>query len=79
LHSLAPILTQPCMLLWLRLRKWPLIPHRLPLHHNYTVPLVDQAKQFVDNASHVLSHPKGQTLIAWFEGINDTGRFVGKL
>jgi hypothetical protein len=45
----------------------------LPLHHNYTIPLVDQVAQYVKYASKVLPHPKGKTLTAWWIGINDTG------
>lgn len=46
---------------------------RLPLHHNYTVPLVDQVNQWVAYASVVLPHPPRETLTTWWIGINDTG------
>ncbi|EIN12675.1 hypothetical protein PUNSTDRAFT_60790 [Punctularia strigosozonata HHB-11173 SS5] len=45
----------------------------LPLHHNFTVPLVDQVKQFVTYAKDVIPHPAKKTLTAWWIGINDTG------
>ncbi|KAK7048420.1 carbohydrate esterase family 16 protein [Favolaschia claudopus] len=45
----------------------------LPLHHNFTVPLVDQVNQWVTFASKVLPHPTAETLTAWWIGINDTG------
>ncbi|KAJ6508711.1 hypothetical protein C8R45DRAFT_450782 [Mycena sanguinolenta] len=44
----------------------------LPLHHNYTIPLVDQVNQWATYASNVLPHPNGETLTAWWIGINDT-------
>lgn len=47
--------------------------HRLPLHHNFTVDLVDEVKQWVQFASHVVPHPAAETLVAWWIGINDTG------
>ncbi|KAI8986232.1 hypothetical protein BD414DRAFT_488049 [Trametes punicea] len=45
----------------------------LPLHHNFTVDLVDEVKQWVVYASDVLPHPPAETLVAWWIGINDTG------
>ncbi|TFK40833.1 hypothetical protein BDQ12DRAFT_648133 [Crucibulum laeve] len=48
----------------------------LPLHHDFTVPLVDQVNQWVQFASKVISHPVGQTLTTWWIGINDTGDTV---
>ncbi|EIW59682.1 uncharacterized protein TRAVEDRAFT_121791 [Trametes versicolor FP-101664 SS1] len=45
----------------------------LPLHHNFTVDLVDEVKQWVQFASHVVPHPAAETLVAWWIGINDTG------
>ncbi|KAJ3516700.1 hypothetical protein NLJ89_g956 [Agrocybe chaxingu] len=44
----------------------------LPLHHDYTVPLVDQVKQWSTYAADFISHLAGQTLAAWWTGINDT-------
>jgi hypothetical protein len=52
---------------------------RLPLHHNFTVPLVDQVTQYLDFASHVLPHPAGKTITAWWIGINDTGDVVNNV
>ncbi|KAL1760358.1 hypothetical protein FB107DRAFT_202972 [Schizophyllum commune] len=49
----------------------------LPLHHGFTVALVDQVKQYVEYAANVLPHPEGETLTAWWIGINDTGDTVG--
>ncbi|KAI5896838.1 uncharacterized protein SCHCODRAFT_02533337 [Schizophyllum commune H4-8] len=49
----------------------------LPLHHDFTVPLVDQVAQYVEYAADVLPHPAGETLTAWWIGINDTGDTVG--
>jgi len=49
----------------------------LPLHHNFTVPLVDQVNQWVTYASKVIPHPVGETLTAWWIGINDTGDSLG--
>ncbi|KAG6907874.1 hypothetical protein DXG01_007038 [Tephrocybe rancida] len=48
----------------------------LPLHHDYTVPLVDQVNQWATYASKVLPHPTCETLTAWWIGINDTGDTV---
>ncbi|KAF9013238.1 hypothetical protein BDQ17DRAFT_1386831 [Cyathus striatus] len=48
----------------------------LPLHHDFTVPLVDQVKQWVAFASNILPRPQGETLTAWWIGINDTGDTV---
>ncbi|KAH7923816.1 putative lysophospholipase [Leucogyrophana mollusca] len=45
----------------------------LPLHHNFSVQLVDQVKQYAAYASDVLPHPSGETMTAWWIGINDTG------
>ncbi|KAH8114740.1 hypothetical protein DFH11DRAFT_1508678 [Phellopilus nigrolimitatus] len=45
----------------------------LPLHHPFTVPLVDQVKQWATYASDFLPHPSARTLTAWWTGINDTG------
>ncbi|KAF9468508.1 hypothetical protein BDZ94DRAFT_1287020 [Collybia nuda] len=45
----------------------------LPPHHNYTIPLVDQVKQWVTYASTIIPHPVGETLTTWWIGINDTG------
>ncbi|KAI0755172.1 hypothetical protein C8Q80DRAFT_415991 [Daedaleopsis nitida] len=45
----------------------------LPLHHNFTVDLVDEVKQWVSYASNVVPHPAAETLVAWWIGINDTG------
>lgn len=53
-----------------------IIFHRLPLHHNFTIPLVDQVNQWATYASDVIPHPKGETLTAWWIGINDTGDTV---
>ncbi|KAF8895326.1 hypothetical protein BD779DRAFT_1668620 [Infundibulicybe gibba] len=48
----------------------------LPLHHNFTIPLVDQVNQWATFASKVIPHPDGQTLTTWWIGINDTGDTV---
>ncbi|KIJ54734.1 carbohydrate esterase family 16 protein [Sphaerobolus stellatus SS14] len=45
----------------------------LPLHHNFTVPLIDQVNQWSKYAADLLPHPKDETLVAWWIGINDTG------
>ncbi|OSD02504.1 carbohydrate esterase family 16 protein [Trametes coccinea BRFM310] len=45
----------------------------LPLHHNWTVDLVDEVKQWAAYASDVVPHPPEETLVAWWIGINDTG------
>ncbi|CDO75423.1 Carbohydrate Esterase Family 16 protein [Trametes cinnabarina] len=45
----------------------------LPLHHNFTVDLVDEVKQWAAYASDVVPHPPAETLVAWWIGINDTG------
>lgn len=66
--------TKPCRyshVLWIALIR-PVL-HRLPLHHNFTVDLVDEVKQWVQFASHVVPHPAAETLVAWWIGINDTG------
>ncbi|PPQ96686.1 hypothetical protein CVT26_010315 [Gymnopilus dilepis] len=48
----------------------------LPLHHPFTVPLVDQVKQWLEFAADIIPHPVGQTLTTWWIGINDTGDTV---
>ncbi|KAK0503947.1 hypothetical protein EDD18DRAFT_1316563 [Armillaria luteobubalina] len=48
----------------------------LPRHHDFTVPLVDQVKQWVLYASEAIPHPSQETLTAWWIGINDTGDTV---
>jgi len=45
----------------------------LPRHHNFTLALVDQVKLWVEFGSTVVPHPAGETLTAWWIGINDTG------
>ncbi|PFH54098.1 carbohydrate esterase family 16 protein [Amanita thiersii Skay4041] len=45
----------------------------LPLHHPYTIPLVDQVTQWMTYASNVIPHPPSETLTTWWIGINDTG------
>jgi len=45
----------------------------LPLHHNFTIPLVDQVKQWMEFAADIIPHPVDQTLTTWWIGINDTG------
>jgi len=45
----------------------------LPLHHNFTIPLVDQVKQWLTYAADVIPHPADETLTTWWIGINDTG------
>uniref|UniRef100_A0A8H7Y3P1 Carbohydrate esterase family 16 protein n=1 Tax=Psilocybe cubensis TaxID=181762 RepID=A0A8H7Y3P1_PSICU len=45
----------------------------LPLHSNFTVPLVDQVKQWLEFAADIIPHPVDQTLTTWWIGINDTG------
>ena len=45
----------------------------LPLHHNFTIDLVDEVKQWATFASDVVPHPANETLTAWWIGINDTG------
>ncbi|KAJ7459922.1 hypothetical protein FB451DRAFT_566180 [Mycena latifolia] len=49
----------------------------LPLHHNFTIPLVNQVTQWLTYASKVIPHPAGETLTAWWIGINDTGDTLG--
>lgn len=49
----------------------------LPLHHPFTVPLVDQVKQFVTFAASSIPHAASRTLTAWWIGINDTGDSLG--
>ncbi|THH08510.1 hypothetical protein EW145_g2665 [Phellinidium pouzarii] len=48
----------------------------LPLHHPFTVPLVDQVNQWARFASGILPRPQAQTITAWWIGINDTGDTV---
>ncbi|KAF2140477.1 carbohydrate esterase family 16 protein [Aplosporella prunicola CBS 121167] len=43
----------------------------LPLHHNYTVPLVDQVKQWDRYARQPLNLTSKDTLVAFWIGIND--------
>ncbi|KLO15977.1 hypothetical protein SCHPADRAFT_961771 [Schizopora paradoxa] len=45
----------------------------LPLHHPFTVPLVDQVKQFANFAASSIPHTASKTMTAWWIGINDTG------
>ncbi|KAH9846362.1 hypothetical protein C2E23DRAFT_582601 [Lenzites betulinus] len=45
----------------------------LPLHHNFTIDLVDEVNQWAAYASDVVPHPPAETLVAWWIGINDTG------
>lgn len=45
----------------------------LPLHHEYTIPLVDQVNQWIAYGSRVIPHPRDETLTTWWIGINDTG------
>ncbi|KAF7288527.1 Lysophospholipase A [Mycena chlorophos] len=45
----------------------------LPLHHNYTTSLVEQVNQWATAAAKAIPHPRGETLTAWWIGINDTG------
>ena len=49
------------------------LPGRLPLHHEFTIPLVDQVNQWVTYGSRVIPHPPDETLTTWWIGINDTG------
>ncbi|KAL5524356.1 hypothetical protein ACEPAF_9496 [Sanghuangporus sanghuang] len=49
----------------------------LPSHHPFTIPLVDQVKQWAMYASIFLPLPKTHTLTAWWIGINDTGDSTG--
>ncbi|KAI0346002.1 hypothetical protein BDW22DRAFT_938855 [Trametopsis cervina] len=48
-------------------------PNLLPLHHNFTIDLVDEVKQWATYAADVIPHPPNSTLTAWWIGINDTG------
>lgn len=50
---------------------------RLPLHHPFTVPLVDQVKQWANYAASILPKPRRKTLTAWWIGINDTNDSTG--
>ncbi|OBZ71416.1 hypothetical protein A0H81_08770, partial [Grifola frondosa] len=45
----------------------------LPLHHNFTIDLVDEVKRWAAYAADVIPHPAHETLTAWWIGINDTG------
>ncbi|KAF9498977.1 putative lysophospholipase [Pleurotus eryngii] len=45
----------------------------LPLHHDFTIPLADQVKQWASFVSKVLPKPPAETLTAWWIGLNDTG------
>ncbi|KII86761.1 carbohydrate esterase family 16 protein [Plicaturopsis crispa FD-325 SS-3] len=45
----------------------------LPLHHNFSVDLVDQVRQWKAYAAPFIPHPRNETLVAWWIGINDTG------
>ncbi|KXN88293.1 hypothetical protein AN958_07752 [Leucoagaricus sp. SymC.cos] len=45
----------------------------LPLHHDFTIPLVDQVSQWATYALDVIPHPENETLTTWWIGINDTG------
>ncbi|KAF5369352.1 hypothetical protein D9758_002760 [Tetrapyrgos nigripes] len=45
----------------------------LPRHHNETISLVEQVQQWASFASSVIPHPSGETMAAWWIGINDTG------
>ncbi|EJC97812.1 uncharacterized protein FOMMEDRAFT_97508 [Fomitiporia mediterranea MF3/22] len=49
----------------------------LPLHHPFTVPLVDQMKQWATYAASFLPRPKKDSLTVWWIGINDTGDSTG--
>ncbi|THH15035.1 hypothetical protein EW146_g5380 [Bondarzewia mesenterica] len=50
----------------------------LPLHHNFTVDLVDEVHQWSQYASHVIPHkPGSETMTFWWIGINDTGDVRG--
>ncbi|KAH8833889.1 hypothetical protein DL96DRAFT_1456245 [Flagelloscypha sp. PMI_526] len=44
----------------------------LPLHHDYTIPLIDQVQQYLDYAYKYLPKKASETLVMWFIGINDT-------
>ncbi|KAJ3557816.1 hypothetical protein NM688_g1269 [Phlebia brevispora] len=48
-------------------------PKILPLHHDFSVDLVDQVKQWATYAADVIPHPPEKTLTAWWIGISDTG------
>ncbi|KAH8104685.1 hypothetical protein BXZ70DRAFT_1005195 [Cristinia sonorae] len=49
----------------------------LPLHHDYTIPLTDEVKQWATYAADILPRPARETLTAWWIGINDTGDSFG--
>jgi len=53
-----------------------ILNERLPLHHDFTIPLVDQVKQWIQFAAGIIPHPVDQTLTTWWIGINDTGDTV---
>ncbi|ETW81017.1 hypothetical protein HETIRDRAFT_240452, partial [Heterobasidion irregulare TC 32-1] len=51
----------------------------LPLHHNFTVDLVDQVNQWAQYASDVIPHkPNKSTMTFWWIGINDTNDVAGQ-
>ncbi|KAM5545787.1 hypothetical protein V8D89_000825 [Ganoderma adspersum] len=45
----------------------------IPLHHNFSVDLVDQVQEWASYGSDVVPHPPEETLTAFWIGINDTG------
>ncbi|RPD53876.1 hypothetical protein L226DRAFT_548395 [Lentinus tigrinus ALCF2SS1-7] len=45
----------------------------IPLHHNFSVDLVDQVREWALFASDVIPHPAEETITAFWIGINDTG------
>ncbi|KAH9940139.1 uncharacterized protein BXZ73DRAFT_99136 [Epithele typhae] len=45
----------------------------IPLHHNFSVDLVDQVREWATYGSDVVPHPANETLTAFWIGINDTG------
>ncbi|KAF9019018.1 hypothetical protein BDZ89DRAFT_1093987 [Hymenopellis radicata] len=42
-----------------------------PKHRPFTIPLMDQVRQWVSFASSVIPHPERETLTVWWIGIND--------
>ncbi|TFK52582.1 hypothetical protein OE88DRAFT_1657924 [Heliocybe sulcata] len=48
-------------------------PNLLPLHHNFSIQLTTEVSQFLTYAAAVLPHTPGETMTAWWIGINDTG------
>ncbi len=46
---------------------------RIPLHHNFSVDLVDQVREWALYGSDVIPHPAEETITAFWIGINDTG------